>query len=148
MRKSQLLKINQSQQSIVLYRWQVTSRPHCLIKTSSMQSKHRNLHVNHKWPYHLHLHLHTTFLVTIWHDKLSRAGKERTRQGWLLKTQRDSAERGNVRVKSFAHEQQPLSFYNNMTWHNWVGQERTELERNPVIQEILFSPVNSVCRKY
>ena len=47
--QSQLLKTNQSQRSILRKRWRVTSRPHRLMKTSSMQSKRRDLH--HKWPH-------------------------------------------------------------------------------------------------
>ena len=43
------IETNQSQPSILLKRWRVTSRPHRLIKTSSMQSKRRDL--NHKWPH-------------------------------------------------------------------------------------------------
>ena len=49
MQRSELLKINQSQRSILLKRWRVTSRPHRLMKTSSMQSKRHDLH--HKWPH-------------------------------------------------------------------------------------------------
>lgn len=48
MHQSQLLKTKQSQWSI-LKRWLVTSQPHCLMKSSSMQSKYHNLH--HKWPH-------------------------------------------------------------------------------------------------
>ena len=44
MQQSQLLKNSQSQQSIVLYKVSVTSQPHRLIKTSSMQSKHCDSH--------------------------------------------------------------------------------------------------------
>ena len=49
MHQSKLLKTNQSQRRIVLKRWSVTSRPHRLMKTSSMQSKRHDLH--HKWPH-------------------------------------------------------------------------------------------------
>lgn len=44
--QSQLLKTNQTEQSILLYRQCESSKPHCLIKTKQHAVKHHD----HRWP--------------------------------------------------------------------------------------------------